>query len=240
MKYILLALFLFSGLTVLANPVPDFPFVIVTETIEQQVKPDSAKVEFDILAYETTSDMAMEQLTNVSAQMLEILEKHDIPLSRIATSQVNKRVRRAKNDDTNKFEILGYELQQNFNLEITDLDKYSSVMNELIRLDGVQSINALFETSKEDEYKEQMIVELSDKVREKADALARGQSRKVKSVYGITTESNFGQAYAIFSLEYKTRFLSMSASFDRGLVMSVPEFIKVDQQITAIYELELE
>jgi hypothetical protein len=86
-----------------------------------------------------------------------------------------------------------------------------------------------------------MIVDLSLKTRKKADVLAKAQSRKVKSVYGITTEENFGQAYATFSLEYKPEAYALAMAADAygmELVMAVPEFIKVGQRITAIYELK--
>ena len=86
-----------------------------------------------------------------------------------------------------------------------------------------------------------MIVDLSLKTRKKADVLAKAQSRKVKNVYGITTEENFGQAYATFSLEYNPQeyALAMAAdTYGMELLMAVPEFIKVGQRITAIYELK--
>ncbi|WNZ58526.1 SIMPL domain-containing protein [Microbulbifer sp. MKSA007] len=213
---------------------------MVTEKLEQKVKPDVAKVRFSILAYEQTSNRAMEQLTKSSALMLEALKKHGILISSLESTQIDKNTKRARKDGTYNLEILGYEVQQGFNLRLTNLDKYPSLMNELIQLDGIQNIDAFFETSKEEEYKEKMITELSAKARKKANALAQAQSRNLKSVYGITTEENFGQAYAIFSLEYNPQeyALDMAAdSYGMDLVMAVPEYIKVGQRITAIYEL---
>ncbi|WHI52765.1 SIMPL domain-containing protein [Microbulbifer sp. MLAF003] len=241
MKYVLLALSLIISFSVFANPVPEFPFVIVTEKFEQEVKPDLVKVRFSLSAYDKSSDKAMDQLTKFSAQMLEILKSNEIPISNIESTQIDKTTKRARKDGAYNLDILGYEVQQGFNLRITDLTKYPSIMNQLIRLDGVQNIDAFFETTHEDEYKEKMIVDLSFKARKKADALAKAQSRTVKSVYGITTEENFGQAYATFSLEYSPQAyaLAMEAdSYGMDLVMAVPEFIKVGQRITAIYELK--
>ncbi|WP_445360290.1 SIMPL domain-containing protein [Microbulbifer sp. EKSA005] len=240
MKFIVLALTLAMSLAVTANPVPHFPFVIVTEKLEQKVKPDVVKVRFSILAYEQSSNRAMEKLTKSSALMLEALKKHGVLILSLESTQIDKNTKRARKDGAYNLEVLGYEVQQGFNLRLTNLDKYPSLMNELIRLDGVQNINAFFETSKEEEYKEKMITELSVKARKKANALAQAQSREVKSVYGITTEENFGQAYAIFSLEYNPQeyALAMAAdSYGMDLVMAVPEYIKVGQRITAIYEL---
>ncbi|BBM00233.1 SIMPL domain-containing protein [Microbulbifer sp. GL-2] len=240
MKFIVSALSLVMSLAVTANPVPDFPFVIVTEKLEREVKPDVVKVRFSILTYEQSSNRAMEQLTKFSALMLEALKKHGVPTSSLESTQIDKSTKRARKDGAYNLEVLGYEVQQGFNLRLTNLDKYPSLMNELIRLDGVQNIDAFFETSKEEEYKEKMITELSAKARKKANALAQAQSRKVKSVYGITTEENFGQAYAIFSLEYNPQEYALAMapnSYGMDLVMAVPEYIKVGQRITAIYEL---
>jgi len=241
MKYVLLALALTVSLSVTANPVPEFPFVIVTEKLEQEVKPDLAKVRFSLLAYDQSSDTAMEQLTKFSAQMLEILKKNEIPISNVESTQIDKSTKRARKDGAYGLDILGYEVQQGFNLRITDLTKYPSLMNQLIRLDGVQNIDAFFETTREEEYKEKMIVDLSLKARKKAENLAKAQSRTVKSVYGITTEENFGQAYATFSLQYSPQAYALAmeaSSYGMELVMAVPEFIKVGQRITAIYELK--
>lgn len=241
MKYVLAALSLIISMSVFANPVPEFPFVIVTEKMEQEVKPDLAKVRFSLLAYDKSSDNAMEQLTKLSAQMLEILKNNGIPISNLESTQVDKSTKRARKDGAYNLDILGYEVQQGFNLRIADLTKYPSLMNQLVRLDGVQNIDAFFETTREDEYEEKMIVDLSLKTRKKADVLAKAQSRKVKSVYGITTEENFGQAYATFSLEYNPQAYALAMAADAygmELVMAVPEFIKVGQRITAIYELK--
>ena len=241
MKFIVLAVSLFISLAVIANPVPDFPFVIVTEKLDQEVKPDVAKVRFSVLAYDKSSDKAMEQLTKSTALMLDALKKHGVLISKLESTQIDKSTKRARKDGAYNLEVLGYEVQQGFNLRVTDLDKYPGLVNELIRLDGIQNIDAFFETSKEEEYKETMITKLSAKARKKADALAQAQSRKVKSVYGITTEGQFGQAYAIFSLEYNPQEYAramQSAPYGMDLVMSVPEYIKVVQRITAIYELK--
>jgi uncharacterized protein YggE len=241
MKYILLALTLIVSFTVFANPVPEFPFVIVTEKLEQEVKPDLAKVRFSLLVYDKSSNTAMDQLTNISVQMLEILKSNEIPISNIESTQIDKSTKRARKDGAYNLDILGYEVTQGFNLRITDLTKYPSIMNQLIRLDGVQNIDAFFETTQEEEYKEKMIFDLSLKARKKADVLAKAQFRAVKSVYGITTEENFGQAYATFSLEYSPQAYALAmdvGSYGMELVMSVPQSIKVGQRITVIYELK--
>lgn len=241
MKSILLALSLTFSVSVLANPVPKFPFVIVTENIEQEIKPDVAQVHFSLLAYDKSADKAMEKLTKYSAQMLEVLRANKIPISQLESTQVDKNTKRARRDGAYNLEILGYEVKQGFDLRVSNLGNYPTLMNQLIRLNSVQNTNTVFESTRIEKYKEEMIVNLSKKAREKADVLAKAQSRTVKSVYGITTEENFGQAFASFSLEYNPQAytLAMKAdSYGMELLMAVPEYIRVGQRITAIYELK--
>lgn len=224
-----------------ANPVPDFPFVIVTEEMKTKVKPDIAKVQFGVVAYHASSETAMQTLTETTAKVVELLQQSGVALAQIESTQIGKTTKRARNDGAYNLEILGYEVSQAFTLTLNELEVYPTLMNKLVRLDGVQSIDAVFETTAEDTHKVAMIAELSKKARSKADALAKAQSRSVKSVYGITTEANFGQAYAIFSLEFDPQAVSFamaSGAYGADLIMAVPEFIEVGQRITSIYELK--
>ncbi len=226
---------------VLANPVPDFPFVIVTENLDKKVKPDYVKIRFNLLAYEQTSEKAIESLTKSSVQMLKVLEEHGVSMKKLKSTQIDKSTKRAHKDGAYNLDILGYEVTQGFNIELEELSNYPKLMSQLIKLNGVQNLDAFFETKKKKEYQDEMIVELSKKARAKAEALAKAQSRKVKGVYGITTEGTFGQAYAIFALEFEPNEVMMAydaGAYGMDLIMSVPEYIQVNQRITAIYELK--
>lgn len=235
-----IAILLPAALT--ANPVPDFPFVIVSEPLEKKVQPDFAIVYIDVIAYDEHSEAAMASLVKSSTGLIDTLKQYDIPLSQIESFQVSKTTRRARKEGVYYLEILGYEVSQRFKLTIKDLSKYSSLIDKLVRLDGIEDVDALFRTNKEETYKTEMIQELSDKVRNKATALATAQSRKIKRVYGVTTESNFGMAYGVFSLEYSPATYAAlkigDVSAGAGIIMAVPDYIEVRQQITAIYELE--
>ncbi len=238
-------LFLIISAPVLANPVPDFPFVIVTENLEKKITPDVAEVGFNLEAYAKKSDESLDLLRQAGQKVIALLEKYDVPLRQLESKQISKRAKRAQRNGAYNLEILGYDTAQSFNLKLTDLSRYPELMNELIAIDGLSGINALFKTTKEEQYKEEMIKELSTIVRGKADALAQAQSRSVKKVYGITTEGNFGQAFAIFSLQsqprFEGRFLADMTTYKRGemdLTMMVPEYIIANQTLTALFELK--
>jgi uncharacterized protein YggE len=236
---VLILCFIFTS--VLANPVPEFPFVILTERLEKRVEPDVVKISFSLTAYDEKSEISLERLREAGQKVIALLNKHGIPLKLLESTQIDKEARRARKDGIYNLEILGYETRQGFNLTLSELKKYPGLMNELISIDGVTGIDALFKTTNEEKYKAEMIEELSAKARKKADALAKAQSRSVKRVYGITTEGNFGEAYAIFSLQYEPRIEADVGSLSRygmDLTMMVPEYIVVSQRITAIYELK--
>jgi len=224
-----------------ANPVPNFPFVILTERIEKRVAPDLVKIRFSLASYSSSSKESLDLLRASGEKIISLLNKHEIPLTLLESTQIDKNAKRARKDGAYNLDILGYETTQGFKLKLSKLAKYPQLMNELIAADGVTGIEAFFETTEEEKYKEEMIQELSVKARKKADALAEAQSRSVNSAYGITTEGNFGEAYAIFSLQHKPQVhadLSMPSSYGNDLTMMVPEYIVVNQRITVIYELK--
>jgi len=241
MKSIITILFLVSSVLAYANPVPEFPFIILTERIEKQVEPDVVKIRFGLVAYSPASSESLENLRTAGKSVIKLLNKYEIPLSLLESTQIDKRAKRARKDGVYNLDVLGYETAQSFNLKLGDLEKYPPLMNELIAIDGVSGIEAFFESSNEERYKADMIQELSAKARQKADTLAKAQSKSVKGVYGITTEGNFGEAYAVFTLQYEPRIhanLASPSSYGMDLTMMVPEYIEVKQRMTVIYQLK--
>lgn len=239
MKPMIIILFLFSSVIANANPVPEFPFIILTERIEKRVQPDVVKIRFGLIAYSTTSTEALENLRTAGRSVIELLRKYEVPISLLESTQIDKNTKRARKDGVYSLDILGYETSQSFKLKMNDLEKYPAFMNELISIDGVSGIDAFFESSNEEEHKAELIQELSAKARQKADILARAQSKSVKSVYGVTTEGSFGEAYAVFSLLHEPSIYAKvsSSAYGMDLTMMVPEYIEVAQRMTVIYEL---
>lgn len=223
-----------------ANPVPEFPFVIVTESIDKRVKPDLVKIRFNLVSFDKSSEKSLANVKGAGSQLLSVMKKFQLPVSALESTQIDKKTKRARRDGAYNLEILGYETSQNFKLTLSQLEKYPELMADLVAMDGLEGVEAFFETTKEEQYQSELINELSQKARTKAESLASAQSRKIKNVFGITTEGSFGQAYAIFALEFEpsTHALAMDvSSYDMDLTMMVPEFIEVRQRITAIYEL---
>jgi len=241
MKYLLTLILLAFSVTAFPNPVPEFPFIILTERLEKRVEPDVVRIRFGLTSYAASSKDSLELLRVSGKSVLSLLKKYEVPAGLLESTQIDKRAKRARKDGAYNLDILGYETTQGFKLKLSDLKKYPSLMNELIAIDGVAGIEAFFESTQEEKYKAEMIQELSNKARKKADTLAKAQSRSVKSVYGITTEGNFGEAYAIFKLQHEPQIhadLAMASSYGMDLTMMVPEYVVVNQRITAIYELK--
>ncbi|MGN0920936.1 MAG: SIMPL domain-containing protein [Cellvibrio sp.] len=214
---------------------------MVTKTIDKQVKPDKAQINFTIIAYEKTSENALDKLLQSSAAILQTMKDHGIDASHIESLQIDKTAKRASQQGVYDLEILGYEFRQDFILKLNDVSKFPDFMNDLFKIDGVKDIDSRFESTQSDKYKIQMLEEVSIKSRKKADTLAQAQFRQVKRVYGMTTENRFGDSFAIFSLEGSPSIYlgkPWPSSYGSGLIITVPEYIKVGQRVTAIYELK--
>ena len=223
-----------------ANPLPDFPFVIVSEKLTKQVKPDFVEVRFSIIAYDESSELAMGKLDNTATKVVSLLNELDIPKTKLEFSSINKEAKRDRKEQNFDLAILGYDVRQQLTLKLSELTKYPSFMKKLIAIDGVVRANSVFQLLNANDVKDKLITELSDKAKLKADSLAKAQGRQVKSVYGITTKDNFGEALAWFSLQSNSNSKYMLSSGYRpsNFEMLVPEYIEVDQQITAIYKLK--
>ncbi len=200
MKIILIVLISLLPLFVKASPLPDFPFVIVNEKIEKEIKPDIGTIHFSFMAFNQESILAMEALSRSTAQVLALLKKYKIPQSQLSSSQVYKSAKRAHREGAYELEILGYTVTQALTLELVDLSFYPELMVELLMIDGLEDIQSDFKSTKETEFKANLLAEVSVKARKKADALAKGQSRLVKSIYGITTQNSFSSSFDGFSL----------------------------------------
>ena len=149
MKYLLTIFLLALSTFGYSNPIPDFPFIILTETLEKRVKPDVVKVSFGLTAY----SCHISRITGITAKcwksVISLLEKYEIPLNLLESTQINKRTKRASTDRAYKLEILGYETTQDFKLKLSELTKYPPLTNELIAIDGVNEIDAIFESTHE-------------------------------------------------------------------------------------------
>ncbi|MCL1050513.1 SIMPL domain-containing protein [Shewanella abyssi] len=225
-----------------ASPIPDFPFIIVTEEIEEKIKPDRVEVSFAIVAFDKSSKVAVQQLSQATSHVIDLLKEHQIELAQLESNQMNKHSKRARKDGVYDLEILGYNLEQSFTLTLTDLAVYPVLMNQLIMVEGVEGLFSHFSTSKETELQSTLLQKASLKVRIKADVLAEAQSRRVKSVYGITTEGSIADAYGRFSLSssaaFATKYRLGSSHTSSDFMMTVPNSITLRQEITAVYELE--
>ncbi|QQX78301.1 SIMPL domain-containing protein [Shewanella sp. KX20019] len=238
MKRILILLLSLLPLSGNASSMPHFPFVIVNEEIEKQVKPDIATLSFSLMAFNKESKLSIEALSRSTAQVLALLKKYKIQESQLVSSQIYKSAERARKDGAYNLDILGYSVMQMLTLELMDLSLYPKLMVELLMIDGLEDIDSEFKSTKKTEIMSRLLSEVSTKARKKADALAKGQSRQVKSVYGITTKGSFDSSFDGFSLNEIAYSYSAGSTNKVQLVMAIPETITISQTILAIYELK--
>lgn len=235
MKKILTTLLLLFSLPSIAQPMPDFPFVIVEEKMEKEVQPDYVDIRFSLLHFNRSSEQAMAELKATGSDIIRILEKHKIPLTQLESNRIEKDVKRARNEQRQNLGILGYEIGQTMKLRLNNLELYSPFINDLLSVDGVNGIHSWFESSRADAIKIDMIAELGKQSRQQADTLAASQAKTIKGVYGITTQDYHQFHNYAMSMEISAPM--DSGHYRDGLTMMVPGHITLHQHLTTVFEL---
>ena len=243
MKFLGLVLLLSTTFATLASPLPDFPFVTVSGESSSQVSPDVATIRLQALVFDKKAANAQEQLTETTANLVTLLEQNDIALNKISSDQVRKRAKRARNNKSyEELEILGYELSQQFTIEVDDITKYPVLSNELAKMANVVGISSQFDVSNKQDIEIELIAEAGMKARIKAKQMAAGLGVKLGDVFAINDTGSFQTFFATFGLEsesygYNTREeLASTKSMSRASF--IPEYIEISKRVNVVYRLD--
>lgn len=222
-----------------AAPLPDFPFVIVSEEMTEQVAPNTVKINLWLKSESASLPTAMAQLQTATQQLIAVLKQHKVELSALEADGISKQ--KVHDEDKQGNPLISYRVSQGFEFKFADLPQYPSLVNALQLIEDVINLEPSFDNTDANKYKAKLLEKLSLKTREKADQLAAAQQRLVDKVYGITTEENFGQSFAAFGLSATSTTMSFNlASINTADVIyaSVPKSIPLKVHMTAIYQLK--
>lgn len=237
-----IVIFVLSSLicsSALASDLPTFPFVSVVGTSEKKVSPDRVNVSLQSLVFDMSSDVAMTKNTETMTSVFTILTRYGISGDSIEASDVRKREKRAKDDDYQSLNILGYEVSRNLSFQLKDLSRYSDLVNELNAIDFVTDVNAQFDTAEREHIERQLLQEASRESRQKADILAAGLDAKIDSVFGISQDRDF--SYGVTRFHYRQSGMhAMMADSSRIGTMSlfIPKNITLTQTLNVLYRLK--
>lgn len=223
----------------LASDLPTFPFVSVVGKAEQKIAPDRVNISLQSLVFDASSEAAMTKNTNTMTNVFSILRRFEISEDSIEASDVRKREKRAKNDDYQSLNILGYEVSRSLSFQLRDLSRYSDLVNELNAIDFVMDVSSQFDTAERETIEKQLLHDASRESRQKAEILAAGLDAKIASVFGISQDRDF--SYGVARFRYRQSGMqAMMADSSRTGTMSlfIPKSITLTQTLNVLYRLK--
>lgn len=228
--------------SVVASPIPDFPFVTVTGESSRKVAPDMVTIELQALVFDKRAKMAQKKLEDTTANLIALLEANNIPLSKISSEQVNKRTKRArKNNSYDNLEILGYELTRQFKIELDSLERFPKIYNALLKMENITGISNRFDVSNKVEIGQELIAEAAVKAKNKATQMATGLGVELGSVFAFNDTGSFQTFFATFGLQGNNagyryeKFESVAMRSEKAAF--IPEFINISKRINVVYKL---
>ncbi|WP_339897347.1 SIMPL domain-containing protein [uncultured Gilvimarinus sp.] len=221
-----------------AQPMPDFPFITVTGEAEIEVAPDTVTVNFQVMEFNKSSELAMDTVAERGTEVVALAKEHGLSHDQIESYAIDKQVRRNRENMNGNMEIIGYEVTQRFTLEIDGLDTYEKLMNDLMRMDNTTGLNASFDISNRDEVMTSLVAKAGADARARANNLAAALDAKIKSVYAITEDAGFDNFMARFGVSAE-KFGAMSMAADRGQSFDLfaPETITLSKRINVIFKV---
>lgn len=241
MKFYLGIIFALNTFCAEASVLPDFPFVAVTGQSSKQVAPDSAKLSFRISTFHQSSEVANAQLTQSANKVLALLKANGIADKQITAFELDKSEKRKRDDNYNELDILGYDLNRRFEVEITDLTKYPALMQQLYATDYVHELNTSFDTSTRDEVETALIGAAAAQAKKKAEQMAEGLGVKIHSVFAFNDSGSFTGFFATFGLETETAILRRRAppnmSDAQAQQVLIPQSIEISKTVNVIYKI---
>jgi len=207
--------FVFSALSLVASPIPDFPFIAVTAEAEKSVKPDQATISFTILDHQVESSAAVDTVNQTLGNLAVELEKLGVKKDQITAGDLEKKAVRQRNDDRQDLKVLGYDVKRAVEVELSDLALYTDAASKIFKTNGVSRVKSFFGSSKKEDLQLELLSDACAKARKKAGILAKAAGVSLGAVQSVSDDSgkdfdfrlNVDQQFGIFDL---------AGRFDRG------------------------
>lgn len=229
---------LFSQWSVGAN-LPDFPFVVSVGNADKDVKPNMARIQLSIMAFEQESDLALKSVNLASTSVMDVIKKYEVSSGNIDASDIEKATKRKRDSEYNTMDILGYEVSRSMTITLDSLTKYSELMSDLVAINHVSSARTTFDISNRKEIEAELTHMASKNARIKAEKMAESLGTKIQSVYAISQDSNFSEFFATFGARSEQMLADMAyRSGEYNTVMFVPKSIKVWQGVNVVFRIK--
>ncbi|AFU99517.1 SIMPL domain-containing protein [Simiduia agarivorans] len=236
--FLVLFLALISQAAVAAN-LPDFPFIVSVGKAEREVKPDIATVNLGIVSFESSSELAIEKVGLATDGVLKVLQSYGISASAVEATDMEKSTKRRRDSEYNNLAILGYEVSRALIIELNDLSKYSELVSDIVAIDNVTGVRTAFDVTDRIEIERELVGIASKDARNKAEQMAEGLGTKIRSVYAISQNSDFGSFFATFGARSDQILADLASPTGRArVVMFVPKTITISQGINVVFRMK--
>ena len=219
-----------------AENLPTFPFLTVTGMAEMKVEPNKVNIEFRVIAFDKVSSSALAKVNDTAHDITEFLISSGISKKHISAYNISKDAKRNRHRESYQdLEILGYQVQQIFKVELLDIDKFEDVVNRLLVTDNLEGLNLSFDTSERQHLEEKLVAKAGKDAKKRAKNLAKGVGVDILSVFAVYEEGRGGRFNSGFDMERVAAFNQRSP---RSASLNPPQFITLKKAIKVMYKIE--
>jgi len=223
-----------------ADSLPDFPFIIVDGEATREVPPDQVRINMTLLVFDQNADVALNQLAETSARVMEILHANGVSDDQVEAAQVDKRVEREGERYRPNGEILGYTVYRTMFVELDDLTNFSEIAATLSALDNLTSFHTQFDTAQRTDIQVELQREAVADARVEANLLVEALDVEIDSVYAVAGDRAFRNLRALFeggNPVTHAAAMSAPAEYSPAVEMYIPDAITLAASVTIVYRI---
>lgn len=191
LKQLVLALALLP-LAVQASNLPDYPFIHAAGEGYVVIGPDMGEIDFDISAYDPDPEVAVARVAERAQQIRALL-----PQAGAEAEIRNMRKEMRKADQPAPDGTPAYDIRSSVHIVVSDLSKWSELMQGLLALQNVDRLATTFGRSDREKAEQELTAAAVKDAQRRAEAMAAGFGKKVGQVMAVTNGQLRNLTYAV-------------------------------------------
>ena len=234
---------------VFAGDVPSFPYLIVSGSAEIKVQPDTAKISFSVTEFNKDAKEASLKVFKQGQAVLAIAKELGIPQEQVTSSEYTKNTKRKRDDQYNYLDILGYDVSQDYTIEINKIAQYSVLADQLLKLGNIANIRTSFDVSNRLAIEGDLLKQATKDAKKRANDLADGMGVKVISVHALSQDFSLSSYQAVFGVRDYSGVTNAPPDFvpppsldfvpdSAGSNMFVPKTIELRTSVNVVFKIK--
>jgi len=244
MKNLFLSIISLLALTtpVISSPLPDFPFTSVHGSASKKVAPDEATIEFEVLCYDPSSEVAVSSVNQILAKLVKDLLKLGVKEKDLVASDLSKQAVQERGQNYKQLKILGYNVSREVKVSLSEIKLYTTVMSKIMDTDQITKVSTVFDISKRDEIESALLSSACLEAKKKAELLSKGVGTQLGDVFAISSQNfaNLSHRYGFgYSSEHYSQDLlpTIGGENNREVSIFVPAQIEIVASVNILYRL---